>query len=538
MANASPVLLPAEADPRRFRFPHLVLLGVLFAGGIALALRCPNLEYRPMHNDEAVNAIKFGRLWEAGEYKYDPNEYHGPTLHYATWALARLTGAPDFSHFTEARLRAVTVLFGLGLILMLPLTVDGLGRKGTVWAALFTAVSPAFVFYSRYYIHEMLLVFFTYLTLAAGWRYWRSRKIGWALLAGAGFGLMHATKETFVITLTAAGLALALNQIWNRWLDATGSPLPAPRINLSHLSAGLGAWLLIATLLFSSFFNNSNGPLDSIRTYTHWLNRAGGASEHMQPWYFYFQRLLWFHVGKGPVWTEALFLVLAIIGGATGFVRKDLGRSNASFVRFLALYTLLLIGAYTVIGYKTPWCLLNFWHGTILLAGLGAAVLARKARQIQTKIVLTILLLAGSAHLMWQAIQAAIPYAADQRNPYAYAQTSLDVLNLSSRMKALANASGENFATVIKVISAGGDYWPLPWYFRQFKNVGWWDEMPPDPFAPVMIVSAKFNATFDEKKTHLMVGLFQLRPQVFFELYVQIDLWRAYLATRPPEPEE
>jgi len=291
-------------------------------------------------------------------------------------------------------------------------------------------------------------------------------------------------------------------------------------------------------VLFSSFFTNPGGPLDSIRTYTHWLNRAGGDSEHMQPWYFYFQRLLWFHVGKGPVWTEALILVLAVVGAATGFIRQGLGRSSASFTRFLALYTLLLIGAYTVIGYKTPWCLLNFWHGTILLAGMGAGVLARKARQIQTKLLMTILMLAGSAHLFWQAIQAAIPYAADQRNPYAYAQTSLDILKLSSRVQALANASGEGFGTVIKVISGGGDYWPLPWYLRQFRNVGYWDEMPPDPFAPVMMVSAKFNAMLDDKKTHLMVGIFQLRPQVFLELYVQIDLWRAYLATKPSEPEE
>ena len=187
----------------------LVLLAAI---SVAVALRCPSLSQRPMHCDEGVHAVKFGGLWERGFYKYDPHEFHGPALPYATLAVQRLTGAPDLNHLSEARLRAVTVLFGLGLILLLPLIADGLGPKAWPWTALFTAVSPAMVYFSRYYIHEMLLVFFTFLALAAGWRYWCSRKIGWAVLAGAAIGLMHATKETFVITLFAAVVALVLNK--------------------------------------------------------------------------------------------------------------------------------------------------------------------------------------------------------------------------------------------------------------------------------------------------------------------------------------
>ena len=209
-------------------FHPLSALVVLLAG-VALVLWSLSLDRRPMHNDEAVNGIKFGKLWEHGGYKYDPNEHHGPSIYYATLALNRLTGAPkDFDQFSESRLRLTTVLFGVGLILLLPLVADGLGRKATVGAALFTAVSPAMVFYSRYYIHEVLLVFFSFLALAAGWRYWRSRKIGWALLAGAGVGLMHATKETFVISIAAAALALGVNQLWNRWADAAAPPAPIP----------------------------------------------------------------------------------------------------------------------------------------------------------------------------------------------------------------------------------------------------------------------------------------------------------------------
>jgi uncharacterized protein (TIGR03663 family) len=510
----------------------------ILLAGVALALWSPDLSQRPVHNDEAVNGIKFGRLWEHGGYKYDPNEHHGPSLYYATLAVSRLTGAPqDFDQFTESRLRFTTVLFGIGLILLLPLVADGLGRQAALWAGLFTAVSPAVGFYSRYYIHEVLLVFFTFVALAAGWRYWCSRKIGWALLAGAGMGLMHATKETFVITLVAAALALGLNQLWNRWLDAAVPPSRSPRLKLTHLTAAFVVWIIVALILFSSFFTNAAGPLDSVRTYLPWLNRAGGDSAHNHPWHFYLHRLLFFHVANGPVWSEALILVLAVLGAWAAFARKALSDASASFIRFLALYTFALTAAYSLISYKTPWCLLSFWHGMILLAGVGAATLLRGVKPRFLRLALGLLLLAGAGHLAWQARLTKELYAADPRNPFVYAQTSPDLLNLVRRVEALAAVHPQGSQMLVKVMAPDSDYWPLPWYLRNLKQVGWWDQVPADPFAPVMIVSAKLQAGLDEKKTHVMVGYFQLRPQVFLELYVDLPLWKVYLAGHPPKPD-
>src|SRR4029077_6645648 len=115
---------------------------------------------------------------------------------------------------------------------LLPLIADGLGRRATVCAAVLTAISPAMVFYSRYYIHEMLLVFFTFLALAAGWRYTRTRKIAWALVAGGAVGLMQAAKETFILTLAAMAAALILNTIWSRQL-ATAPHVPF-QFNFKH----------------------------------------------------------------------------------------------------------------------------------------------------------------------------------------------------------------------------------------------------------------------------------------------------------------
>lgn len=543
----------------------LFLLAVCLV--IGLVLRCAHLGRRPMHNDEGVNAIKFGELWEHGTYKYDPREYHGPSLHYATLAFESLTGAPDLDRFTETRLRAVTVAFGLGLILLLPLVTDGLGRRALAWAALFTAVSPAMVFYSGYYIHEMLLVFFTLLTLGSGWRYWRTRKIGWALLTGAGLGLMHGTKETFLITLIAAALASVLNQIWNRLLDASGLPVKAPPLKWKHLAAALAIWAGVWGLLFSSFGSNWPGLLDSFRTYLPWFKRAGGDSPHLHPWTFYLHRLLWFHPGKGPVWTEALIFALAAIGAAAGFIRKRLGRASASFVRFLALYTFALTAAYSLLAYKTPWCALSFWQGMILLAGVGAAVLLRSvgARNLvrrnarpeervdqgssaagvrgslRTKVRagvclrlgLVALFVLGAGHLAWQSWQSTGLCAADKRNPYVYAQTSPELLDLVRQVEALAQVSPQGHQMLIKVMSFEGDCWPLPWYLRRFKQVGWWNIVPPDSFAPVMIVSSKFQAALDENRTHIMRHEFALRPGVYVELYVELELWKAYLAKDP-----
>ena len=49
-------------------------------------------------------------------------------------------------------------------------------------------------------------------------------------------------------------------------------------------------------------------------------------------------------------------------------------------LRFLGFYTLLMATAYSVIPYKTPWCLLGFLHGMVLLAGIGAVRLLHAFR--------------------------------------------------------------------------------------------------------------------------------------------------------------
>jgi len=517
-------------------------LALLLAIAGALILRAPQLNQRPLHNDESLNAVKLAALWEAGDYKYDPHEYHGPTLYYCSLPVLWLAGAKNAIELSDAQLRIVTVAFGGGLILLLVLLGDGLGRIGTIWTAVYLAVSPAMVFYSRYFIHEMLLVFFTLLTLAAGWRYTQSRKTVWAAFTGAGVGLMFATKETFVLTLAALAFALVATRLWNRWRAQRSSQSAAaiPKVKWTppwrHITAASAAGGLLWLLFFTSFLTNPAGLLDSFKTYLPWLNRAGGASPHIHPWYFYFERLLWFHPAKSPPWTEAAILILAIIGAAAGFCGNRRRVVAPGFVRFLSFYTLALTGIYTVIAYKTPWCALNFWLGMILLAGVGAAVLVDSFRDRFTRILMTGLLAAGALHLGVQAWLLTREFPADLRNPYVYAQTSPHARELIARVRAIGQVAPEGFATTVKVISPES-YWPLPWSLREFQNIGWYDALPADPYAPIILTSAKLGAGLDEKsdKRWIMAGYYELRPNVFLELYVELELWKKFVATLPRE---
>ena len=129
-------------------------VGALVAIALAtgLALRLARLDVRPMHHDEANQAVKFGALLEHGEYRYDAHDHHGPTLYYLTLPAAWLRGQGTLASLDEHTLRGVTAAFGAATILLLPLISAGVGRTAVAAGAWLLALSPAMVFYSRMFI--------------------------------------------------------------------------------------------------------------------------------------------------------------------------------------------------------------------------------------------------------------------------------------------------------------------------------------------------------------------------------------------------
>ncbi len=517
------------SDTVRKNLIHCILLLAIAAGALGLRLwwPCP-LDARVMHGDEANQAVRTGILLETGRYEYDLKDNHGPTLYYLTLPFAWLTAGKNFADTSEITFRLVPALFGVGLVLLLWLVRDGLGRWPMIVSALLTAISPAMTFYSRYYIQEMLLVFFTFGVIAAGWRYARNPSAGWALLAGAFAGLTYATKETWVLSFGAAAIALSASPAARAGLL---------RVNYRHLLSALGVAGVVAVVFYSAFFTHWRGVFDSVLTYGNYLGWVNGEkSRHIHPWHFYLQHLLWFHEGRGPAWSEALIVALAAVGMIAAWRRRRNGYAASALVCFLAVYTLALTAEYSVIRHKSPWLMLSFLHGMILLAGVGAVALIEAARPRWAKWLIGALLAAAAWQLGGQAWRANGRYCADPRNPCVYAHTSPDLLNLVRRVEQIAAVHPAHRDMVIEVCADPYDTWPLPWYFRKFRNVGYWTRAGDVPagLRPALIVTSMDQ----EPAVAAKVGedwqpeLFAVRPMVFLTLRTQKEFWDKFIETR------
>ncbi len=493
-----------------------------------------------MHCDEAVHAAKFGVLLEQGKYEYSTVDYHGPTLYYATLLPAKLQGASRYIEISENTLRVVPAAAGLLLVAAHVFLIPYIGFPAAFCAALIAAISPAMVYYSRYYIHEILFVFLTFCTLHSAIRYSRHPRGRWAVILGLCLGLMYATKETVILVCACMAAAFCLLAFIKRLRGEAPLRIAIPG---SHFALAIATFLLTAGLLYSSFLSHPTGIIDSVLAYkSYFLRGTGHATWHVHPWHYYFNLLLYFHTSGGPVWTEGLIFILALVGGVAAF-RKSSDGMDRDVSRFLALYTLLMAVVYSSIPYKAPWNLLGFLHGMILLAGLGVVRLLEGLRRPAARVGAVVLLVVATGHLGWQAWAASFRYEADPCNPWVYAHTSKDVFLIVRQLEDLARAHPDRMAMPIQIISRE-NLWPLPWYLRRFTAVGWWNGVSDSaPAAPVILITPDMEPALARRlyevpppgQREMYVNIFdryvELRPQVELRGYAAKSLWDEYQRT-------
>jgi hypothetical protein len=147
----------ARADAPKFEISdktwRYCAIGIAVLGAF---LRFVVLGLKELHHDEGVNGFFLTSLVKDGHYQYDPANYHGPSLYFLTLPWAEVFG------LNTIPIRMPMAIFGTLTVVLVLYLRKYLGNTGTLFAALFVALSPGLVFISRYFIHETFFIFLTF----------------------------------------------------------------------------------------------------------------------------------------------------------------------------------------------------------------------------------------------------------------------------------------------------------------------------------------------------------------------------------------
>ena len=498
--------MPREDKPIRWK-TLLVLLAV--ALGLGSLYRFTDLAKKPVHTDEANLALKTQEYWKSGTFEYDKVDHHGPFLHHVAKWMGSLRGWHAES-LTEDQLRWVVAVCGLLLVLTPLLFLDVIGRTGAGVAALLLALSPMMTYYSRYYIMETPFVLLITLFIAMMWQWGKRKNKWWLLPAGVVLGLLHATKETFVLNIAALvagcvvvkflGLRFEINQRGYGFRSFTSRPKPWWSWIIFAAAA-----VLASTWMFSNGFREWNYVTESVSTYQSYLGRSQGAGGHEKPWHYYLTLLFWRR--QGFLWSEALIGGLAIIGMINAFLDQRRADHKRAFLIAFSTYTIVLLVIYCAIPYKTPWSAMGIDYAFALLAGLGARTFFRAFTDAPVIKGILALALAGGIYHLCRETSLATDYNfagktlyadSEMRNPYAYSHTSTNLVELVAYLHSLAKKHPAGKAMPVQVIHSEQG-WPLPWYLRDMTHVGYQSNVPDKIDAPVIVVDPEHQPLVTEK---------------------------------------
>jgi uncharacterized protein (TIGR03663 family) len=514
-------------------FAITVLIGIWF--------RFSQLSLKPFHHDEGVNSFFLLALARQGSsaYKYNPENYHGPTLYYFAVTALRVFGETDFA------LRFWPCLCGVLTIVLLWCWRDKLGTLGLPVAALLIALSPGLVFFSRYFIHEMMFGCCSLAVAVGAWRYGESKEFKWLALASIAAGILFATKETAIITAVVLVIALISAAVWDitqrlmrerRWTPAAlikqlRREWVEVRPSLDHALSALIIFVFINVFFYSSAFTNWHGVGDAFRAVAHWTKERSG-TDHVHSTFYYLGILLKLEL---PLVIGGVLAALMILWQGT------------RFWLFVGAWTFGITLAYSIIPYKTPWLMVSLLIPLALVCGYAAEQFYRLFAPLAWRVLwLGVVLLAvivcwrmayiinfekyadnsnGTAYFAhWGEKLKLTPYL-DGQYGYVYAQTDKQFFDLVQTIKLAAEQYPTKQETGIYIASP--DYWPLPWYLRDYTGVAYSGRLPErldeeGVAQPIIVARADQQVQFNAAGGWRQVGgEFTLRPGVQLLVYVR-----------------
>ena len=570
-----------------FAFSHSFwILACFTITAIAAFLRFFRLDLKPLHHDESVNGHFLIKLFHEGIYRYDPANYHGPSLYYVSLAIVKVFGLNTIG------IRLSVAVFGILTVVLAFFLRKHLGDVGSLAAALFLALSPGMVYFSRYFIHEILLIFFSLGFVVAFVYFIEGRKarvfsVIWIVLLLMVCFFPHANYTasyfggeiaipiwmTRFTTLTILGIFIYF-VIWKLLVWKNGQPI---YFLLASASLALlfatkeTAFITIGTILISWFCawiwrilykkltdkilpdEISKKPL----TWSSFRNAMGNSTEFLLiPIMFaavfiyvgvlFFSSFFTYWEGvieafkANAIWAETSSVdhikngMLAyakwlwqiesplVILSLIGMMLAFL-KARHRFAIFTAFWAFGLFLAYTIIPYKTPWLTLSFMLPMCLISGY--AINELFASGVLMRQVAAGILTAGAVYMCsYQTYNLNFVGYDDDKLPYVYVHTQRGFLDLIKEIEHYAEKSDKKTGTAIEVVSP--DYWPVPWYLRKYGEVDFLGKLGNSNHAEMIVASeAQSSQLFLRySANYKYIDTYPLRPGIRLILLVKKGL--------------
>lgn len=573
-------------DARRSILDFPWLAGCAAITALAAFLRFYWLELKPLHHDEGVNGFFLITLFRDGIYKYDPSNYHGPTLYYVSLAFTNIFGLNTIS------IRSSVAIFGVLTVILAFFLKDYIGKIGSLAAALFLALSPGMVFISRYFIHEMLFVFFSFGIVVGVLYFIEKRKAGifaiammalllficflpnvlslantfgednpgltwfvrlglfgveavliflllrillswregsgiYLMLASASAVLLFATKETAFITVGTMLIACLCVWIWRKiYRAAIGEPKPNElepvELNWTTFRARLGSGNDLMILLAAI---SVVFIYVGVLFFSSFFTYAEGVTGAFKAYAIWTKTGNKDHTQNG-YWAYFKWgkqLELPIFLLAAGGTLIAFAKARHRFAMFTGLWAFGLLLAYSIIPYKTPWLALSFILPMCVIAGYAVnELLSNKDVIIRALGGLVLLLAAGI--LGYQTYVLNFQKYDDDTQAYVYAHTRRGFHDLIRQIEYYAGKSGKGKEAAIEIISP--EYWSMPWYMREYPRAVFHGTFT-DTAASEMIVASQVQKGELARRyaaNYKYIATYPLRPGVDLILLVRKDL--------------
>jgi len=428
---------------------------------LSLILRFYNLDLRPFHHDEAVHGWFTVKILNTGDYHYQPWA-HGPLQYYITAVVFQLFGATEFIG------RVIPALVGVLLVASAYPLRRYIGDYGSLFLALFFAISPSILYYSRFFRNDIYIALFTILILIAILKYLDTEKLYWAASAGIIAALAASTKENaYIVLFIFVSFAILYlirerNHLKIREIIKT---------NLPTLLSAVVAGLIVYFILYSFFLQHPSDPIHAIPdALGHWSNYTGGPSG---PFYFFIPLM-------------ALYELPILIFGILGIVYYWFREKGNVMMLFFSYYFAVSMIIHASIHEKAPWLTIHL----ILPLAIIAASYIDKLMQMEwnrAKKVLTAIL--GITLVFMTVNSLALNYSrfVDPAEPMLQAaQPNMQFAEMMAVAERIASETGGYNTSII--VTDNKLETQLLWKLRDFKKVRWRVDINSTLDAPLIFV--------------------------------------------------